>query len=391
MADWMKPSPQGDPSIAPSPLATRADDADSFENAPAGYMLLNADGHIDRINRAGAALLGWEANWLRGKRFERWVLEADRPLLAAHWRRCTHHPKGDNEELRVKSRQGRIVTVRLDSAAERHENGEPAGCRCLMIDVSGEQRSARKLRQLQAQLAHVARLNTVGEMAAGLAHELNQPLGTVVLNCETALRLLAAGKAADYEFVEVLGHARDAAAFASEVVRHLRGFLRQGNDTRSACELRDLLRDVATLIRADARDNDMELGLEIAPRLPTMCVDAVQIEQVLLNLAHNSIEAMRETREESGKVTIAVRELGAGDIQFSVTDTGPGMDARQLSRAFAPFFTTKCGGMGMGLSISRSIVETHGGRLWAESEPGRGTSVHFVLPPASDTDRADPA
>lgn len=353
-------------------------------------MLLDADGRIDRINRAGAALLGWDANWLQGRIFERWVLEADRPLLTAHRRRCMRHRASDNQELRVKSRQGRIVTVRLDSAAE-HENDEPAGCRCLMIDVSGEQRSARKLRQLQAQLAHVARLNTVGEMAAGLAHELNQPLGTVVLNCETALRLLAGGKAADYEFVEVLGHARDAAAFASEVVRHLRGFLRQGKDTRSACELRDLLHDVATLIRADARDNDMELGLDIAPQLPTLCVDAVQIEQVLLNLAHNSIEAMRETGDESGKVTIALRDLGRDGIQFSVTDTGPGMDARQLARAFAPFFTTKSGGMGMGLSISRSIVETHGGRLWAESEPGRGTSVHFVLPPASDSDTADPA
>ncbi|MGH8165253.1 MAG: sensor histidine kinase, partial [Rhodanobacteraceae bacterium] len=277
---------------------------------------------------------------------------------------------------------------RLHSAGEPSAGEDARGCRCIMIDVSGEQKSARKLRQLQSQLAHMTRLNTAGELASSLAHELNQPLGTVMLNCEAALRLLNDGAAREYEFAEALIQAREAASFASDVVRHLRGFLRNNEEPQTICALPTLIQDVSTLIRADARDNDIELRLEVEPDLPPVHVDSVQIEQVLLNLAHNSIEAMHGNGGHK-RVTINASAEALNRIRVTVADTGPGLGANQLDRLFTPFYTTKRDGMGMGLSISRTIIEAHGGQLWAAAAPGPGATIHFTLP-AIDGQQHDP-
>lgn len=373
-----------EPDANDAPTGT-LDFADLFDHAPVGYLVLDGNGCIRKINHPGAAILGWEQSWLTGKPFSNWVTSNDKALLHAHLH--TVHRGNASQDLRVKNRQGWVVNVRLHSTRESSiGNGISPGCRCIMIDVSGEQQSARKLRHLQSQLAHMTRLNTVGELASNLAHELNQPLGTVMLNCETALRLLNEDAAGEYEFAEALIQAREAASFASGVVRHLRGFLRDNDELQTVCELPGLILDVSTLIRADARDDDIELLLEIESDLPRVRVDSVQIEQVLLNLAHNGIEAMREYGGGRNRVIIKAGRDSPNRIRVSVTDTGPGMDASQLERMFAPFYTTKHDGMGIGLSISRTIIEAHGGKLWAAVEPGQGATVHFTLPIIDDKD-----
>jgi two-component system sensor kinase FixL len=140
------------------------------------------------------------------------------------------------------------------------------------------------------------------------------------------------------------------------------------------------VQDVSKLIEIDARDNDVDLELDIGRCLPPARVDCVQIEQVLLNLAHNSIEALRDKTGGPRRVTITTLQQSEQHILVSVADTGPGMDAKQLQRIFTPFYTTKRDGMGMGLSISRTIIEAHGGKLWAASEPGQGATLRFTLP-----------
>lgn len=361
-------------------LPAAPDYAALFEYAPAGYMQLDAAGCIETINRAGAALLGWDCAWLVGKPFSRWVAVSDRAQFHAHRDNLQAGAQPLSQELRIKNRQGRTVALRLQSASARR--GGAAGFSSIMIDVSDDERSARQLRQLQSQIAHIARVGTAGELATSLAHELNQPLGTVVLNCDAALRLLNGGAGRDDEFAEALTQARESACFASEIVRHLRGFLRESDELRSVCELAPLIYDVSRLIEIDARDNDVELQLDIEPLLPRVEVDRVQIEQVLVNLARNSIEAMRERERGSRRVSIAARCEGPNRVMVAVADTGPGIAAGQFDRIFDPFFTTKSGGMGMGLSISRTIIEAHGGRLWAESDPGNGTTLRFTLPAA---------
>jgi two-component system sensor kinase FixL len=356
------------------------DYADLFERAPLGYLLLDTCGCIVRINRRGAAVLGWDAAWLVGKPFSRWVANNDKQLFHAHREQLRDTVRCFSRELRVKNRQGRLVNLRLESEREMDAVGTVTGCRCIMIDISDEQQSARQLRQLQSQLAHLARLRTAGEMASSLAHELNQPLGTVVLNCEAALRLLNAGKGQDYEFAESLTQATEAASFASEVVRHLRDFLRNPDERHKVCALADLVQDVTALIATDARDNEVELRIDIDTDMPSVRVNPVQIEQVLVNLAHNGIEAICGSRERgSARLEITVSTLSPDRIQVSVVDTGPGLKSDQLDRVFGAFYTTKRDGMGMGLSISRTIIDAHGGKLWATSDSD-GASLHFTLP-----------
>jgi two-component system, LuxR family, sensor kinase FixL len=351
-----------------------------FEHAPAGYMRLDASGTIASINSTGAAMLGWEAAWLTGQPFARWVETDDRELFHVHRDRVRTGGQCQSQELRVKNRQGRILTLRLQSVAEAGCGEGAAGCRSILTDVSGEQQAARKLRQLQSQIAHFTRLNTADELATSLAHELNQPLGTVVLNCETAMRLLEGAASIECELVEALAQAKEAACYASEVVRHLRGFLSHTDELRTVCQLSSLVQDVSKLIEIDARDNDVDLELDVGQGLPPVRLDCVQIEQVLLNLAHNSIEALRDKHGGRRRVKITALHQSERHILVSVEDTGPGMDAKQLKRIFTPFYTTKRDGMGMGLSISRTIIEAHGGKLWAESEPGRGAILRFTLP-----------
>lgn len=374
--------------------STTPDYADLFERAPVGYMLLDASGCIERINHTGAALLGWTPSWLVGKPFSRWVVNNDKQLFHVHQHKLLTCGHCTSQELRVKNRQGRMVSLRLESMRESdtHETSYAKGaarCRSIMIDVSGEQQSARKLRRLQSQLTHVARLSTAGELTCCLAHELNQPLGTVVLNCEAALRMLLAGNAQEYDLIEALTQTREAASFASDVVRHLRSFLRGNGELHTVCELRALILDVSTLIEADARDSDIELQLDIEQRLPPVRVDCVQIEQVLLNLAHNSIEAMRDGGGGPNRVTIRAYQDPPEQIRVSVTDTGPGLGVEHHDRLFTPFYTTKRDGMGMGLSISRTIIETHGGELWADIDSGNGATFVFTLPTIVSESHAD--
>lgn len=365
------------------------DYADLFEQAPVGYMLLDPSGSITCINQTGARILGWDVHWLMGQPFSRWVEAND---VEAFENYCHQVRSGESclgHELRIKSRHGRVLALRLRAMPERFPETGATGCRVIVIDISGEQQTARELRRLQSQLNHVARLNTVGEMASSLAHELNQPLGTVVLNCEAAMRLLLAepGNAGQREQItEVLAQAVQAASFASGIVRHLRGFLRDNSEEpHRTCDLQTLIVDISGLILANARDSNMELRLDIAPDLPAVEVDSVQIEQVLLNLAHNGIEAMRERGMGPNVVTIRARLQSSDRILVSVADTGPGVEPQQHERMFAPFYTTKRDGMGMGLCISRTIVEAHGGRLWASSDIGRGATFHFTLSTCADS------
>ncbi|CAI8971812.1 two-component system, LuxR family, sensor kinase FixL [Pseudomonas sp. IT-P253] len=361
-----------------------------FERAPFGYVLLDASGRICKINSTGAAMLGWKPAWLTGESLARWVVGADKQLFQAHLSKLGSAGGCINQKLRVKNRQGRIATLWLKSDREPNIYGHIEHFRSVMIDVSGEQASALKLRSLQSQLTRLARQNTAGELVSSLAHELNQPLGTVVLCCEAASRLLNAGATQSPDFVKAVTQAQDAARFASEIVRHLRGFLQNDSDEMFCdCEFSTLLQDVTMLIEVAARDSDIELQLDIEQGLPCVRVDAVQIGQVLVNLAHNSIEAMREMSGLNHRLCIKARQLPAGSVQVSVIDTGPGLDRQQVDSIFKPFYTTKNKGMGLGLSISRTIIEAHGGKLWAEPTHITGAMVHFTLPTVQGDDHDD--
>lgn len=364
------------------PLQPPVDYQDLFDNAPLGYLLLDASGSIERINQTGAALFAQDAEGMTGRPFADWVVDADQQYFDRYLRRLRESDRMEKLYVRVHSRHGEDLTVWLRGVAS---GDHPA--RLSLIDVSEEHSSARQQRYLQSQLTHLARRNMAGEFAASLAHELNQPLGTVVLSCDAALRFLSEGRADRDECSEALSQAREAALYASGVIGQLREFLKDGERDAQAARrtvpLEQVVDTVLALIDANARDNDVALTLDIADTLPPVHVNVIQIGQVLVNLTHNSIEAMAGLDE--ARLSIRARTDRQGHILVSVEDTGPGVSTDILNRLFNPFQTNKAGGMGMGLAISQNIIEAHGGELWAERPPS-GARFCFTLPASARGD-----
>lgn len=233
----------------------------------------------------------------------------------------------------------------------------------------------------QAELAHMARLNTMGEMATTIAHELNQPLSAISTYAAVALRMLQSGNMQQDGMIEALNGARDQAMRASEVIRHIRQFVSKRPVHKESVDINVLIEQILKLVQPDLHQHKVKVELHLAENLPPVMADQIQIEQVILNILRNCMEAMKDTDSTARKIRIVTDHSDTALIKTAISDTGPGIDAKLLSRIFDPFMTTKEGsGMGVGLSICRSIIENHDGRLWAESQPGHGASFFFTLP-----------
>jgi len=236
-------------------------------------------------------------------------------------------------------------------------------------------------RQHQAELAHMARLDMMGEMATGMAHELNQPLAAIATYADVALRLLDAGIKQPELLEEALQGARQQAVRASEIIRHLRQLVRKQAPQKSRLDINSLIGSVVEFTQFEAGKSQVHFTLQLGDALPKVSADGIQIEQVLLNLVRNSIEALQSVSDKKREVSILTSMNRDDWMQVEVVDNGPGMSAEILDHLFKPFVTSKgAGGMGMGLSISRSIIEAHGGQLWAQSKPGRGARFILTLP-----------
>ena len=234
-------------------------------------------------------------------------------------------------------------------------------------------------RQHQAEVAHAARLTTLGGMAAGLAHELNQPLAAVVSYARGCARRLESGEIPKAALLEVLEEISAQALRAGEVLRRIRDFLR-GESHRESVDLNDVVRRALRFAEAEARRADVKIELGLSPEPLRLEVDPIQIEQVILNLVQNGFEVMASNNGTERVLAIGTRRLSADTVEVSVRDTGSGVPTDVAPRLFDPFFSTKPDGLGLGLSISRTIVEAHGGRLWATPTPGaRGTVFRFTL------------
>jgi C4-dicarboxylate-specific signal transduction histidine kinase len=254
----------------------------------------------------------------------------------------------------------------------------------LQQEMADRRLAEEQARQRQDELAHVARVSTMGEMAAGLAHEINQPLGAIASFAEGGLRLIEAGSPDLERIGHAIGEVADQAKRAGRIIGRLRAFVAKGQPQRSDCNLRELTEEVADLIAMDIRQERIRFRLDMPPPLPAVSVDRVQIQQVLLNLMRNAVEAIAGV--ETGDRELVVRASGPtpseGMVTVSVSDRGPLCLPTDLAKIFDAFYTTKTSGIGMGLSISRSIVSAHGGRTWATPNPGGGLTVWFTVPPA---------
>ena len=237
-----------------------------------------------------------------------------------------------------------------------------------------------------AVVAHLNRVGAIGELAGAFAHELNSPLGAVVNNAQAARRFIAAGSGRADEVAACLDDIIDDARRAGEVVRRIRAHLRREEVEPAPIDVHAVIRDAIRLVEMDARDRQVELSVEVAPRLPPLKGDDVQLVQVVLNLVMNALDALEEVPESRREVRVSAAGTRDG-VEIRVADTGPGIPPAQVERLFDAFFTTKAKGLGLGLPISRSIVEAHGGAIRVSAAEGGGTVFRVLLPAAAPAAR----
>jgi len=249
----------------------------------------------------------------------------------------------------------------------------------LMVQRSRRKRAEAETSMQRNQLAHVQRVTAVGELAATLAHEINQPLGAIVSNAEAASRLVDPAGAKGAELRETLGDIIDDGQRASEVIRRLRVMLRTGAPEHAPCDVNRLIADVLHFLAADLARAEISTELRLQEGLPVVRGDRVQLQQVILNLVLNAEDAMADGDGGPRRLIVETAARAPGPVEICVRDSGVGVKDGDVERIFEPFVTTKVSGLGMGLSISRSIVEAHGGTIRAERNPDRGLSVHVRL------------
>jgi two-component system, LuxR family, sensor kinase FixL len=244
-------------------------------------------------------------------------------------------------------------------------------------DLTERQQAERRLHELQAGLLHVSRLRSMGQMAAALAHELNQPLTATANYVRAALRLLSAAEPNLERVRQAMSNAVEQTMRSGEIIRRLRAFVARGEVSRHPEDVATLIEEASALALVGAKERGIKVMIRLEPDLPPVAVDRVQIQQVLLNLIRNAVEAMETSEVRELTLATAVQDMW---VQISVGDTGDGVPAEIEARLFQPFVTTKPEGMGIGLSVCRTIIEAHGGRLWVESDPDKGSIFHFTLP-----------
>jgi NO-binding membrane sensor protein with MHYT domain len=248
-----------------------------------------------------------------------------------------------------------------------------------IVSVSEQKRAEDALRSAQADLARINRVTTMGELTASLAHEVNQPIAAAVTDAQACLSWLERNPPDVEEARACVQSIVEEASRAAEIVSRIRLLFQKGTPRREPIDVNDVIREMIVLLRHEAKRHAISIREELAPDLPPVSADRVQLQQVVMNLITNSIDAMKDV-DGARALTIKSQSAEPGQLTVCVSDTGVGLPAEHADQIFRAFFTTKAHGTGMGLSISRSIVESHNGRLWAADNGSRGASFHFILP-----------
>ena len=311
------------------------------------------------------------------------LLQRVHPEDRAKWQAVVNRAIGEKSdyeaEFRIVLPDGTVKYIHAVGHPVLNASGDVAQFVGSSTDITDRRRAEEALRQAQSDLARVSRVTTIGELTASLAHEVNQPIAAAVTNANTCLRWLtrdhpdiAEARAAAIRIV------KDGTR-AAEIISRVRLLFKKGAPQRELVEVNEVIREMVLLLRSEATRHNVFVGTELAGDLPQVMGDRVHLQQVLMNLMINGIDAMKDV-DGTRKLAVKSQRAENNQILVSVSDTGVGLPAQQADQIFDAFFTTKSHGTGMGLSISRSIVESHGGRLWAANNSARGASFYVILP-----------
>jgi len=355
------------------------------------HIVENAGGSLEQILQQTAELLqgSWEYPEITCARVVLHGQEYTTDNYAASpWvQRAPLHAYGEHVgdvevsylEERPKQDEGPFQTEErrlLDAIAERLGH--------IVERLSAESLLREKEHELRERLTHLSRVSTMGEMASSIAHEVNQPLTAIGTYGQACSRLGKSGAINSSELLAVLGRIADEALRAGGIIHRLRDLVRRHESERARHDLNMLIRDVQHLAMLDARLHDTQLRLVLSRSLPPVLVDAIQVQQVILNLVRNSIDALEGIDVEPREIVVRTVMRRKEEIEVSVCDNGCGLPEAAEDELFDPFFTTKQAGVGVGLSISRSIVAAHGGRMWFSRNADRGTTFFFTIPALSE-------
>jgi two-component system sensor kinase FixL len=284
-------------------------------------------------------------------------------------------------QYRVPLGDGQIRWISSRGRPERDSSGKPLLMRGVVLDISARRGAEIELQHLHHQLAHASRVSMMGQLASAIAHELSQPLTAILVNAEAASLFLEHEPPALGELRDILVDIRRDDKRAADVIERMRALLKRRGFVACTLSVSDLLETVVALTRIDCTARKVTLIVaSLASDLPVIMGDSVQLQQVLINLVLNATDAVANLPADRRNVEVGAARHENGGVEFSVSDSGPGMESEKLRQLFEPFFTTKPSGLGMGLSISRTIIEAHGGRIWAVNNAREGATFRFTLP-----------
>ena len=352
------------------------------EAAPSGIVLADREGRMVLVNVRTETLFGYSREELIGQPVEMLMPERFRSGHAGHRVGFMASPEaramGTGRELFARRKDGTEFPVEIGLSPIQGEQGTLI--LTVIVDITARRQSEQEILQQRNELAHLSRVNMLGELSGSLAHELNQPLTAILSNAQAAVRFLAHPQPDLKEVRDILTDIVSEDKRAGEVIRRLRLLLKKGELQPQLLNANDLVLEVLKLVRSDLVNQGVVAHTELALNPPILHADRVGLQQVLINLVMNSCDAMIGTRGADREFTIRT-ELAAEDVvRISVSDNGTGIAPEKLEQVFAPFYTTKAHGMGLGLSVCRTIVAAHGGELRAANNPRRGTTFSFTLP-----------
>ena len=344
-------------------------------------FMLAPDGRVMTWNNGAERIKGYCAQEILGQHVSRFYEQGDIQVGKPEQGLKVAVAAGqfEDEGWRVR-KDGSRFWAHVVITALKDETGKLKGFAKLIRDMTERKRAEEALRGMQTELAHAARVMSMGELTASIAHEINQPLTVIITNANACSHLLA-GESPDLaEVREAMVDIAAAGTRASEVIARIRALLQKAAPEKTWLDLNEVIQEILSLTRSELRTHQISVQIDLPAGLPPVLGDRVQLQQVLLNLIMNGIEAMAASTTWPRMLLIRSQVHDSHSVLVAVQDSGVGLNPQDMDRLFQTFFTTKSGGMGMGLAISRSIIEAHGGRLWAATNPGPGATFHFTLP-----------
>ncbi|NQW10183.1 MAG: PAS domain S-box protein [Alphaproteobacteria bacterium] len=369
-----------------------------IDAAPDAIITIDVDGLVRSFSPAAERMFGFQAAEVIGRNVNMLMPSPDKErhdgYLARYLRTGEKRIIGIGREINARRKDGEVFSAEL--AVGELVLGEHRLFTGFIRDVTDRVEAERKADQLQRELAHLNRIQTMGELATALAHELNQPLAAISNYAQAARRVIDAEaadptKADPAKVSAMLAQVAEQALRAGEIMKRMRGFAQRGEIDRQPEDINGIVREAVRLSLGGLTPRDVDVSFQLADNLPPVGVDRIQIQQVIMNLMRNALDALLVGTHPAVDISTAlshpdkrVQISAAGhdgdQVRVSVRDSGPGIAPEIANRLFDPLATTKKTGLGVGLAICRTIVEAHGGKIWAESTPGEGAAFHFTLP-----------